>query len=125
MSSGSGNGGQPLKNRQGNERPPSPPPPPSPRLETADLPEELKALAMALQLAIRDSRPHPIQDMGKSLSIKVPDSFDGQYTKFRRWRKITSKYLEINVIRVPTNIIKIYKVGALCSKQACNWYEEW
>src|SRR5258707_8349680 len=62
--SGSGNGGQPPNNGQGNERPPSPspPPPPSPRLETADLPEELKAVAMALWLAIRDSRPHPIQD---------------------------------------------------------------
>ena len=79
---------------------------------------------MALRLAIRDSRPQPIQDTGKRLSIKAHSTVDGQYTKFRRCWKITSEYLKIHAVRVPTNIIKIYMVGALLREQARDWYKE-
>ena len=56
--------------------------------------------------------------------MKAPDTFDGTFTKFRRWGEAIDEYFTIHKRRVPTNQTKIFSVGTFLRDQAADWYTE-
>ena len=64
------------------------------------------------------------EDSGKRLPVKAPDTFDGTFTKFRRWWEAIEKYVTIHKRRVPTDETKIFTVGTFLRDQAADWYTE-
>ena len=65
-----------------------------------------KPLAIAFQQLKKED-----EDSGKRLCIKDPETFDGFFTKFRRWWKSINEYFVIHQKRVPNNETKIYSLG--------------
>ena len=64
------------------------------------------------------------EDSGKRLPVKAPDTFDGTFTKFRRWWESIDEYFTIHKRRVPTDQTKIFSVGTFLRDQAADWYIE-
>ena len=64
------------------------------------------------------------EDSGKHLPVKAPDTFDGTFTKFRRWWKSMDEYFTIHKRRVSTDETKIFSVGTFLRDQAADWYIE-
>ena len=64
------------------------------------------------------------EDSGKRLPVKVLDTFDGTFTKFRRWWESIDEYFTIHKRRVPTDETKIFSVGTFLRDQAADWYTE-
>ena len=64
------------------------------------------------------------EDSGKCLPVKAPDTFDGSFTKFRRWWESIDEYFTIHKRRVPTDETKIFSVGMFLRDQAAVWYVE-
>ena len=64
------------------------------------------------------------EDSGKHLLVKVPNTFDGTFTKFRRWWESIYEYFTIHKQRVPTDETKIFSVGTFLRDQAADWYVE-
>ena len=65
------------------------------------------------------------EDSGKRLPVKEPDTFDGTFTKFRRWWESMDEYFTIHKRRVSTNETKIFSVGTFLRDQSADWYIEW
>ena len=51
------------------------------------------------------------EDNSKRLPIKAPETFDGSFTKFRRWWESINEYFTIHQKRVPSDETKIYSLG--------------
>ena len=64
------------------------------------------------------------EDSGKCLPVKASDTFDGTFTKFRRWWEAIDEYFTIHKRRVPTDETKIFSVGTFLRDQAADWYTE-
>ena len=64
------------------------------------------------------------EDSGKRLPVKSPNTFDGTFTKFRRWWESIDEYFTIHKRRVPTDETKIFSVGTFLRDQAADWYIE-
>ena len=64
---------------------------------------EIIAMALAAQ--------PKVDDTGKRLPVKAPDTYDGSLFKFRRWWECIDEYFAIHRTRVPTDETKIYSVG--------------
>ena len=64
------------------------------------------------------------EDSGKRLPVKAPNTFDGTFTKFRRWWESIDVYFTIHKRRVPTDQTKIFSVGTFLRDQAADWYIE-
>ena len=64
------------------------------------------------------------EDGGKRLPIKAPETFDGSFTKFRRWWESINEYFAIHQKRVPNDETKIYSLGTFLRDQAADWYTE-
>ena len=64
------------------------------------------------------------EDTGKRLPIKAPETFDGSFTKFRRWWESINEYFAIHQKRVPNDETKIYSLGTFLRDQAADWYTE-
>ena len=64
------------------------------------------------------------EDRGKRLPIKALETFDGTFTKFRRWWESIDEYFTIHQNRVPDDQTKIYMLGLFLRDQAADWYTE-
>ena len=64
------------------------------------------------------------EDSGNSLPIKAPETFDGSFTKFRRWWELINEYFAIHQKRVPHNKTKINSLGTFLRDQAADWFTE-
>ena len=64
------------------------------------------------------------EDSGKRLLVKAPDTFDGTFTKFRRWWESIDEYFTIYKRHVPTDETKIFPVGTFLRDQGADWYVE-
>ena len=78
-----------------------------------------KILAMTFQQLKKDD-----DDSGKRIPLKAPETFDGSFTKFRRWSESINKYFVIHQKRVPNDQTKIYSLGTFLRDQAADWYAE-
>ena len=63
-------------------------------------------------------------DSGKRIPLKAPKTFDGSFSKFRRWWESINKYFAIHQKRVPNDQTKIYSLGTFLRDQAAEWYTE-
>ena len=79
---------------------------------------------MAEFIAIAVTRLNKASDPGKRLPIKAPETFDGTFTKFRRWWESIDEYFTIHATRVPDDQTKIYSLGTFLRDQAADWYTE-
>ena len=61
---------------------------------------------------------------GKRIPLKAPETFDGSFTKFRRWWETINEYFVIYQKRVPNDQTKIYSLGNFLRDQAADWYAE-
>ena len=82
---------------------------------------ETIALSAHILSKLRDGKE---EDSGKRLPVKAPDTFDGSFTKFRRWWESMDKYFTIHRGRVHTDETKIFTIGTFLRDQATNWYVE-
>ena len=89
-------------------------------LEKAEFAETLALVAIML-CKMREGKE---EDSGKRLPVKAPDTFNGTFTKFRRWWEAINKYFTIQKRRVPTDETKIFSVGTFLRDQAADWYTE-
>ena len=58
------------------------------------------------------------------LPIMALETFDGSFTKFRRWWESINEYFRIHQRRVPNTETEIYSLGTLLRDQAADWYTE-
>ena len=56
-------------------------------------------------------------------AMKVPDTFDGTYSKLRSWWELVKDYMEIHEPTMPTESIQIKFVGSLLRDEARRWYD--
>ena len=82
--------------------------------------DQAQVLAQAIANAMRSARP---ADSGRRLPVKQPDTFDGEYTKFRSWWRQMKKYLQIHQHQVPDDLTKINTVSTFLRGQALLWAE--
>ena len=78
-----------------------------------------KILAAAFQQLKRED-----EDSGKRIPMKAPETFDGSFSKFRRWWESVNEYFAIHQKRVPNDQTKIYSLGTFLRDQAADWYAE-
>ena len=64
------------------------------------------------------------EDSGKRIPLKAPETFDGSFSKFRRWWESINEYFAIHQKRVPNDQTKIYSLGTFLRDQASEWYTE-
>ena len=64
------------------------------------------------------------EDNGKRLPIKARETFNGSFTKFRRWWESINEYFAIHHKRVPSDETKIFPLGTFLRDQAADWYTE-
>ena len=64
------------------------------------------------------------EDSGKRIPLKAPETFDGSFSKFRRWWELINEYFAIHQKRVPNDQTKIYSLGTFLRDQAADWYAE-
>ena len=107
---GSGGDGGPKKGKE-----PSPPPPPPP------MNNEVFAvlLAQTLKKVISTQK----QDTGRRLSVKAPETFNGEFVKFRGWWKSMQRYLRIYVSHIPDDTTQIDVVSTYFKDDTLLWYE--
>ena len=80
---------------------------------------ETIALAAHILSKIKEGK---VEDSGKRLPVKAPDTFDWTFTKFRRWWESINEYFTIHKRCVPTHQTKIFSVGTFLRDQAADWY---
>ena len=78
-----------------------------------------KLLAVAFQQLKKDD-----EDSGKRIPLKAPETFDGSFSKFRRWWELINEYFASHQKRVPNDHTKIYSLGTFLRDQAADWYAE-
>ena len=78
-----------------------------------------KLLATAFQQLKKED-----EDSGKRLPIKALETFNGSFTKFRRWWESINEYIAIHQMRVANDETKIYSLSTFLRDQAANWYTE-
>ena len=61
------------------------------------------------------------EDSGKRVPLKAPETFDGSFSKFRRWWASINEYFAIHQKRVPNHQKKIYSLGTFRRVQAAEW----
>ena len=64
------------------------------------------------------------EDSGKRILLKAPETFDGSFSKFRRWWELINEYFAIYQKRVPNDETKIYSLRTFLRDQAAEWYAE-
>ena len=64
------------------------------------------------------------EDSRKNIPLKAPETFDGSFSKFRRWWETINEYFVIHQKRVPHDQTKIYSLGTFLQDQAADWYAE-
>ena len=63
-------------------------------------------------------------DSGERIPREAPKTFDGSFTKFRRWWESINGYFAIHQKRVPNDQTKIYSLGTFLRDQAADGYAE-
>ena len=90
----------------------SPPPPPPPTQEEAFAAH----LAQTLKKTITP-------DTGRRLPVKAPETFDGEFTKFRGWWKVMQRFLRIYASHIPDDTTRIDVVSTYLKNDAPLWHE--
>ena len=106
---GSGDGG-PKKGKE-----PSPPPPPPPM--------DHEVFAALLVQILKKVIPMQKQDTGRRLPVKAPETFNGEFVKFRGWWKSMQRYLRIYASHIPDDTTRINVVSTYFKDDDLLWYK--
>ena len=80
----------------------------------------MNAFARILALAFHQLKKED-EDSGKKIPLIAPETFDGSFSKVRRWWESIYEYVAIHQKRVPKDQTKIYSLGTFLRDQAAEW----